>query len=88
MYWNGPLTPCPPVGFHSWWGVPEDHEAREELVKFRRKLHAYVLSQRTVRPWWKRMFGGGRYQIPLFTHCAVEVLKEEGLLENPAPSVI
>jgi hypothetical protein len=68
-------------------GVPEDHEARGELVEFRRRFHAYVMSQRTVRPWWKRIFGGGRYQIPLLTWCAVEVMREDGLFEDHTGSV-
>ena len=78
-YWNGPRAPTPPVGFLSWWDVPEDHEAREELVNFRRAMRNYVLVQRTVRPGWKRMFGGGRSEIPLFTACAIEVMQENGL---------
>ena len=81
-YSIGPSPPLPPVGFASWWVVPPDHEARAELVAFRRKFHEHLLSQRTVRPWWKRMFGGGRYQIPLFTWCAAEVLREDGFFED------
>ena len=81
-HWNGPSWPCPPIGFDSWWDVPEGHEALAEVIDFQRKLRGFVLSQRRVRPWWKLMFGGGKYTIPLFTAVALGVMKEDGLLRS------